>query len=115
MEKDGPVRWRDGAIVYCDVFRPHASGRVPAILNIRVYQKDKRWILPDNLEEKANEYFNWETANPLWWIPRGYAAVRIDSRGSGKSSGEANPLERDRDRHLSFAGTSCPRSRFPSE
>ena len=28
---------------------------------------------------------NRETVNPLWWIPRGYIAVRVDGRGSGKS------------------------------
>jgi len=21
---------------------------------------------------------NWETVNPQWWVPRGYAAVRVD-------------------------------------
>src|SRR6266700_1057515 len=34
---------------------------------------------------------NWETVNPLWWVPRGYVAVRVDSRGSGKSPGRTDP------------------------
>ena len=35
---------------------------------------------------------NWETVNPLWWVPRGYAAVRVDTRGSGKSPGQTDPF-----------------------
>ncbi len=34
---------------------------------------------------------NWETVNPQWWVPRGYAAVRVDGRGSGKSPGQCEP------------------------
>jgi putative CocE/NonD family hydrolase len=34
---------------------------------------------------------NWETVNPLWWVPRGYACVRVDGRGSGKSPGRTDP------------------------
>ena len=34
---------------------------------------------------------NWETVNPLWWVPRGYASVRVDGRGSGKSPGQCEP------------------------
>ena len=34
---------------------------------------------------------NWETVNPHWWVPRGYAAVRVDGRGSGKSPGQCEP------------------------
>ena len=29
---------------------------------------------PPTLEEKPNPYMNWETVNPEWWVPRGYAA-----------------------------------------
>ena len=61
------------------------------ILNLGPYQKDKLWVPPDTLEEKPNPYMNWETVNPLWWVPRGYAAVRVDGRGSGKSQGQCEP------------------------
>ena len=37
---------------------------------------------------------NWETVNPLWWVPRGYASVRVDGRGSGKSPGQCEPWSR---------------------
>jgi putative CocE/NonD family hydrolase len=91
VEKDVRVPMRDGTILYADVFRPDTSERVPVIMNTSVYQKDKPWIPPADLEEAANPYMNWETVNPLWWCPRGYACVRLDSRGSGKSPGESDP------------------------
>jgi len=92
VEKDVAVPLRDGAILYADVYRPDGgTERFPAIMNIGPYQKDKLWIPPDDLEEKANPYLAWETANPMWWCPRGYACVRVDARGSGKSPGRSDP------------------------
>jgi len=91
VEKDVKIPLRDGTMLYADVFRPDIAEAVPAIMNISVYQKDKVWIPPADLEEKANPYMNWETANPEWWCPRGYACVRVDSRGTGKSPGRAEP------------------------
>jgi predicted acyl esterase len=91
VEKDVDVPMRDGARLKADVFRPDDSGRFPAILNLGPYQKDKLWIPPETLEEKPNAHMNWETVNPEWWVPRGYAAVRLDGRGSGKSPGHCEP------------------------
>lgn len=82
---------RDGARLKADVFRPKSRGRFPVIINLGSYQKDKLWVPPADLEEKPNEYMNWETVNPLWWVPRGYVAVRVDGRGSGKSPGRTDP------------------------
>lgn len=92
IEKDVEIPLRDGVCLKADVFRPKGSGRFPALINIGAYQKDKLWVPPPDLEEKPNPYMNWETVNPLWWVPRGYAAVRVDTRGSGKSPGETNPF-----------------------
>jgi len=92
IEKDVAIPLRDGAILYADVFRPDGGEeKFPAIMSLGPYQKDKLWIPPDDLEEKANPYMAWETANPLWWCPRGYACVRVDARGSGKSPGKSEP------------------------
>ena len=91
VEKDVKVAMRDGTIIYADVFRPDTTEKVPVILNVSVYQKDKLWVPPDDLEEKANPYMNWETVNPLWWCPRNYACARVDMRGSGKSPGKSDP------------------------
>ena len=91
IDKDVDVPMRDGARLKADVFRPDVAGRYPAILNLGPYQKDKPWIPPDTLEEKPNPHMNWETVNPEWWVPRGYACVRVDGRGSGKSPGQCEP------------------------
>src|SRR6266568_1774403 len=91
VEKDVDVPMRDGVRLKADVFRPQDAGKFPAILNLGPYQKDKPWVVPDTLEEPPNEWMNWETINPKWWVPRGYAAIRVDSRGTGKSPGQYEP------------------------
>ncbi|HEX2825962.1 MAG TPA: CocE/NonD family hydrolase [Burkholderiales bacterium] len=92
VEKDVKIPMRDGALLYADVLRPDTGfDRVPAIMNIGPYQKDRLWIPPEDLEEKANPYLAWETGNPMYWCPRGYALVRVDARGSGKSPGASDP------------------------
>jgi uncharacterized protein len=91
LDKDVDVPMRDGARLKADVFRPRDDGRFPAILNLGPYQKDKLWAVPDTLAEAPNEWMNWETVNPQWWVPRGYAAVRVDGRGTGKSPGQCEP------------------------
>ena len=92
VEKDVKIPLRDGGFLYADIFRPDsATEKFPAIANITVYNKDKLWIPPEDLEEEANPYMNWEAANPMWWVPRGYVCVRIDSRGTGKSPGRCEP------------------------
>ena len=91
VERDVEVPMRDGARLRADIFRPDDGRRFPAIMNLGPYQKDKVWVPPDNLEEKPNPWMNWETVNPEWWVPRGYAAIRVDGRGSGKSPGQCEP------------------------
>ncbi|HSQ04956.1 MAG TPA: CocE/NonD family hydrolase, partial [Burkholderiales bacterium] len=91
IEKDVGIPMRDGTLLCADVFRPDTPERVPAITNIGVYQKDKLWVPPADLGEEANPHMNWETVNPLWWCPRGYACVRVDARGAGKSPGQSDP------------------------
>ena len=92
IEKDVKIPLRDGTVIYGDIFRPDGgSEKFPVIMNTGPYQKDKVWVPPPGVEEKPNPYMNWETANPLWWCPRGYALLRVDSRGSGKSPGRSEP------------------------
>src|SRR5258707_13354490 len=91
IEKDVEVPMRDGARLKADVFRPDDGGKFPEILNLGPYQKDKLWVPPPQLGEKATPNMNWETVTPEWWVPKGYAAVRVDGRGSGKSPGQCEP------------------------
>ncbi len=92
IEKDVEITLRDGVRLRADIFRPKKAGKYPALINIGAYQKGKLWVPPPDLEEKANPLMNWETVNPLWWVPRGYACVRVDTRGSGKSPGVTDPF-----------------------
>ncbi len=80
VEKEVDVPMRDGVRLKADIFLPQDSGKFPATLNFSPYQKDKLWRVPET--EAQNEWMNWETINPKWWVPRGYAAVRLDARGS---------------------------------
>ena len=91
VDKDVEIPMRDGGRLRADVLRPDGDGRFPAIINLGPYQKDKVWIPPENLEEKPNPLMNWETINPQWWVPQGYASVRVDARGTGKSPGQGDP------------------------
>ena len=91
IERDIDVPMRDGARLKADVFRPDDGGKFPAILNLGPYQKDKLWVPPPTLEEPATPNMNWETVTPEWWVPKGYAAVRVDGRGSGRSPGQCEP------------------------
>jgi predicted acyl esterase len=110
VEKDVQLPMRDGAILYADVLRPDTGGeRVPAIMNIGPYQKDKVWMPPHDLDEAANPYLAWETGNPMYWCPRGYALVCVDSRSSGKPRSHQRGLENRSvaARHLIFREIDC--------
>ena len=77
---------RDGLALKCDVFRPIDQAAFPAIMTYGPYPKDEHIDYGDKAEENG-PYMHWESANPEWWVPRGYAQVRVDMRGSGKSPG----------------------------
>jgi len=92
VEKDVRIPLRDGTELYADIFRPDGGNeKFPVIMTIGPYMKDKLWVPPPDLEEKPNPYMNWECVNPLWWCPRGYGLLRVDTRGSGKSPGKSDP------------------------
>ena len=56
VEKDVQIPLRDGSVLYADVFRPSLRDKVPVLLNTGVYQKDKLWRPPADLEEEANNH-----------------------------------------------------------
>ena len=89
VEKDVQIPMRDGTLLYADIFRPDDdASKVPVIFNIGPYQKDKLWVPPADLEEAANPHMNWETVNPVWWCPRGYAACASTRAAPGKLAGQ---------------------------
>jgi len=94
IDRDIPVPTRDGSPIVVDVFRPDADEPVPVIAGISPYGKDVHWPerfpLYDLVEH--GEHMVWETPNPEWWVPRGYAILRADTRGTGKSPGRLDLL-----------------------
>jgi len=100
IEWDVPIMMDDGLTLRADVFRPAAEGRYPPILSYGPYGKGlafqdgykSAWEImarenPDALAGSTNKYANWEVVDPEKWVPDGYAVIRVDSRGAGRSPG----------------------------
>jgi predicted acyl esterase len=105
FEKNVPVPTDDGAFVISNVFRPKAEGRYPVLMSMSIYGKDihTRDFNPEVWEEmlahisglcerSSCEYHTWETPDPEVWVQDGYAVIRVDARGSGKSPGRLDPF-----------------------
>jgi predicted acyl esterase len=100
VDWDAPIAMDDGTILRADVFRPVAEGRYPVILSYGPYAKGlsmqegykSQWqriveSAPEVLDGSSNKHQNWELFDPEKWVPDGYALVRVDSRGAGRSPG----------------------------
>jgi predicted acyl esterase len=100
IDWDVPITMDDGLVLRADVFRPVAEGRYPAIVSYGPYGKGlafqdgykTAWEImcrenPDAVSGTTNQYQNWEVVDPEKWVPDGYAVVRVDSRGAGRSPG----------------------------
>ncbi|MBM7645919.1 putative acyl esterase [Scopulibacillus daqui] len=89
-ERNVPIPMRDGNVIYANVYRPVNDGPHPVLMTFGPYGKDLS-LAQRNLEHfnelGGGPFLNWETPNPEDWVPRGYAVVRVDSRGSGASPG----------------------------
>ena len=96
IDRDLTVPARDGTPIVIDLFRPDGEAPVPVIASMSPYGKDVHW--PDRfpLYELVDqgEHMVWETPNPEWWTERGYAVVRADARGTGKSGGGLDVFSR---------------------
>jgi predicted acyl esterase len=100
IDWDVPVPMPDGTVLRADVYRPPAEGRYPVIMTHGPYAKGLAFQsgfagmwkplsakYPDAVAGSSGRYQNWETADPEKWVPDGYACVRVDSRGAGRSPG----------------------------
>jgi predicted acyl esterase len=47
---------------------------------------------PDVAAGSSNLFQSWEVVDPEKWVPHGYACVRVDSRGAGRSPGFIAPF-----------------------
>jgi predicted acyl esterase len=98
VEKDVSIPLRDGGAVVADVFRPAEAGAFPVVITLGPYPKDvpfRQWnpVAWEGVPERG-PYMHWETVNPEWWVPLGYAVIRCDTRGTGKSPGTPQLLSR---------------------
>jgi predicted acyl esterase len=97
---DVPITMDDGLVLRADVFLPATPGRYPALLSYGPYGKGlafqdgykTAWEImcrenPDAVANTSNRYANWEVVDPEKWVPDGYAVIRVDSRGAGRSPG----------------------------
>ena len=100
VDWDAPIEMDDGIVLRADVFRPMREGRYPVILSYGPYAKGlsfqegykANWArltqaAPEVLEGSSCKYQCWELVDPEKWVPDGYACVRVDSRGAGRSPG----------------------------
>jgi predicted acyl esterase len=100
IDWDAPITTDDGVVLRADVFRPIGDGKYPVILSYGPYAKGLEFkegykgnwarltkAAPEVLEGSSNKYQNWELVDPEKWVPEGYACVRVDSRGAGRSPG----------------------------
>ena len=100
IEWDVGIEMDDGLVLRADVFLPVKDGKYPVILTYGPYAKGlafqegypDQWDRmvgqhPDVAAGSSNKYQNWEVVDPEKWVPDGYACIRVDSRGTGRSPG----------------------------
>jgi len=105
IDWDVPITMDDGLVLRADVFRPTGNGRHPVLLTYGPYAKGlafqdgypnawQRMVAehPDVAHGSSNLYQSWEVVDPEKWVPDGYACVRVDSRGAGRSPGFIDPF-----------------------
>ena len=100
IDWDVPIEMDDGLVLRADVYRPTEEGQHPVIMTYGPYAKGYAWqdgyettwelfskAHPDAIAGSTNKYQSWEVVDPEKWVPHGYACVRVDSRGAGRSPG----------------------------
>jgi len=101
---DAPIEMSDGVVLRADVFRPVGESTIPSILSYGPYAKGmsfaesrpfawQRLIKshPVAMAATSNKYQAWELPDPENWVKDGYAIVRVDARGAGRSPGYMDP------------------------
>jgi hypothetical protein len=100
FERDVAITMDDGVLLRCDIFRPDVEEQVPVIMTLGPYGKGIRyqegykseweWLIgkhPELHDNSTLSYVVWETVDPEVWVRDGYAVIRVDARGAGRSQG----------------------------
>jgi len=104
IDWDVSIVMNDGIVLRADLFRPNGDGQYPVILSFGAFGKGlafqegnkSAWdrmtkAYPETAEGSTNKYQVWEQIDPEKWVPDGYACLRVDARGSGRSPGFLDP------------------------
>jgi putative CocE/NonD family hydrolase len=104
IDWDVPIGMADGIVLRADLFRPTDDGKHPVILSYVAFGKGlafqegnkSAWdrmikAFPEVAEGSTCKYQLWEVVDPEKWLPDGYAGLRIDARGAGRSPGFLDP------------------------
>lgn len=95
LERDVPLKLRDGTTIFTDIFRPVGEGRFPALVAWSPYGKDigGQWL--DDVPERSgvplefvSELQKFEGPDPAFWVEQGYVVLNPDARGAGMSEGD---------------------------
>jgi predicted acyl esterase len=97
IERDLAVALRDGAKIYVNVYRPADEKPVPPIIAWSPYGKHvpfdpKRFLNAGVKDGDTSPYTAFEAPDPTFWVPRGYAVINVDIRGTWYSEGTAHFL-----------------------
>lgn len=102
------VPMRDGSVLMANLYRPDDGGRYPVMVSCTPYGKDVHvsevfppaWktaeasypeLLREILAASSGAHMIWECLDPEVWVPRDYAVLQVDTRGTGKSRGYMYP------------------------
>lgn len=94
LERDVPIKLRDGVTIYTDIFRPNDDVQHPAIMAMSPYGKEigSQWL--DDTPNHAGVPMNatsglqkFEGPDPAYWCDHGYAIINPDVRGAYNSEG----------------------------
>jgi len=107
VERDVMLAMDDGVRLCANLFRPETPGRVPVLVALTPYGKDDR---PERHSQKQDlawqtvgmtlgrvrisECTAWESPDPGYWVPNGYAVLHVDLRGFFKSEGKPRMFSR---------------------
>ena len=98
MEKDVPVKMRDGITLYVNIFRPMKPGKYPVVMSACVYGKDSiNDFFIDNFHMhggtvKTSPFTPFESPDPGFWVPNDYIVIKAAVRGTSNSEGALHPF-----------------------
>jgi predicted acyl esterase len=104
IDWDVPIAMDDGIVLRADLFRPNDDAPHPVILSYGAFGKGLAFqegnkgawdrltaAFPEVTQGSSCKYQVWEIVDPEKWVPDGYACLRVDARGAGRSPGFLDP------------------------